>query len=180
MREEAIGRRYAAALFSQAQKYGHLDDARKELTNVAQTVAQTPVLAAILKEPFLTEARKKEALQTVFGKTISKGTMGFLNLLVDKRRLNVLPEVEAEFSKMVRAFQNVEEATATSAVPLTASEVSALTKSLETRTGKTIELTTSVDPDVMGGVLVRIGDTVLDGTVRGSLERLRDALTARK
>ena len=180
MREEAIGRRYAAALFAQAQKYNHLGDARKELSLVAQTVAQTPKLKTILQEPFLTEERKKHALQAVFGTSVSKGTMGFLNLLVDKRRIDLLPEVEAAFTKMVREFQNVEEATATSAVPLTAGEVSALAKSLEARTGKTIELTTNVDPDVLGGVMVRIGDTVMDGTVRGNLERLREQLTARK
>ena len=180
MREESIGRRYAAALFAQAQKKNTLSDTRKELTLVAQSVAQVPKLQAVVDDPFLTEDKKKSALKAVFGPSVSGGTLAFLNLLVDKRRINVLAEVEAEFTKMVRAFQNVEAAAATSAIALSPEETAALVKSLEARTGKTIELTTHVDPDVLGGVMVRIGDTVLDGTVRGNLERLRGALTARK
>ena len=180
MREESIGRRYAAALFAQAQKHNTLSDTRKELTLVAESVDQVPKLKAVINDPFMTEEKKKAALTAVFGPSISRGTMAFLNLLIDKRRINVLAETEAEFTKMVRDFQNVEAATATSAVALSPDETAALVKSLEARTGKTIELTARVDPDVLGGVMVRIGDTVLDGTVRGNLERLRDALTAHK
>ncbi len=177
MAEESVGRRYAAALFSLAQKQNRLEEARRELSTVANTVAQSSRLRVILHEPFLGEAKKKDALLTVFGATISKSTMAFLNLMVDKRRLDVLPETEAEFTKMVRAHLNVEEATATSAIPLSPDETQKLTQSLQVRTGKTIELTTTVDPSVLGGVLVRIGDTVWDGTVKGNLERLRERLT---
>ena len=107
-------------------------------------------------------------------------TLNLLNLLVDKRRAGVLPQVYEEYERLVRSFQNIALATAVTAVPLDAAQQAALERSLEARTGKDIELKTEVDPAVMGGVLVRIGDTVLDGTVRGKLERLREQLLARR
>ena len=180
MHEDAVARRYAAALFSQAQRTNRLDQAAGELKLVAQSVKQSPMLAAVISQPLLTQERQKAALKDVFVKSISPQTLGFLSLLVDKRRIALLPEVIAEFQQMVRTFHNVEEATATTAVTLTEAERTALVRSLEARTGKKIELNTAVDPEVLGGVLVRIGDTVFDGTVRGKLGRLREQLVARR
>lgn len=176
MREESVARRYAAALFEQAHRTGTLNEAQADLENVARTLIETPRLAAILMQPLITEANKKAALKAALEGRISLRTLGFLNLLVDKRRIDLLAEVEQEFSRRVREFNNVALANATSAVPLTETEAAALKRSLEARTGKNIDLRTSVDPSLIGGVLVRIGDTVYDGTVKGNLERLRERL----
>jgi F-type H+-transporting ATPase subunit delta len=180
MREESVARRYAAALFHQAQTKGTLSEAYRDLQIVGQTVSGTRSLRAILNQPLLSEEKKKAAVRSVFEKSISAPTLGFLNLLIDKRRIDILDAVIAEFMAQVRAYQNIEVATATTAVPLTAEQGAALVRSLEARTGKKIELTASVDPAVIGGVLVRIGDTVFDGTVRGNLDRLRERLLARQ
>lgn len=180
MREESVARRYAAALFEQAEKSGTLTGAAEEMALAAETVAQNGALRALLGQPLVTEERKKLALRNAFGDRVSPAVLAFLDLLVDKRRINLLPEVQREFARRVLEYRKIARAQAVTAVPLTPEQTTALERSLEARTGKDILLETDVDPAVMGGVLVRIGDTVLDGTVRGNLERLREQLLARR
>ena len=179
MREESVARRYAAALLDVSRKQNTLDAAQAEIKQVAAKVAETGALRALLAQPLVTEDRKKQIVQRELGSAVSPQTLAFVNLLIDKRRITLLPEVAAEFERMVREVKNIAFATATSAVPLSPEQLVALERSLETRTGMDIELKTDVDPSLMGGVLVRIGDTVLDGTVKGSLERLREQLLER-
>ena len=180
MREESVARRYAAALFEQAHKAGTVAAVGDELALAAQTVAQTGALRALLGQPLVTEGRKKQALRNALGDRVSPAVLAFLDLLVDKRRIGLLPEVQQEFARRVLEYRNIARARAVTAVPLTAEQTAALERSLEARTGKNILLETEVDPSVLGGVLVRIGDTVFDGTVRGNLERLREQLLARR
>lgn len=179
MSDESVARRYAAALFGIATKVGAVNAVDTDLTAVANAYSEVRQLRAILSDPDLVGDIKKRALNSVFKGRISDTTLTFLNLLVDKRRITILPEIQQEFDRLALQVQNIARATAVTAVPLNPTEVTSLTKSLESRTGKKIELTTEVDPGVMGGVLVRIGDTVIDGTVRGNLDRLRARLLAK-
>ncbi len=178
MREESIARRYAAAFFDSAQKSGTINEAQADMIMVAQILIASPKLVALLRQPLVTESRKKAALKDATESKIRPQTLGFLSLLVDKRRIGMLADVEREFTQRVRASNNVALATATSAVPLSPAELESLRISLEARTGKNIELETGIDTGLIGGVLVRIGDTVFDGSVRGNLERLREQLLA--
>jgi F-type H+-transporting ATPase subunit delta len=180
MAEESVARRYAAALMNQALASGSLDTVATELNVVAKTLQDSPLLAAFLANPLVVRERKQAIVGQLFEKEVGKATMGFLSLLVDKRRIDSFDEVKTEFDRLIRAHKNIALASATSAVPLTPAQLKDLEKALEARTGKDIELTTSVDPSLMGGILVRIGDTVLDGTVKGKLERLREQLLTRK
>lgn len=180
MREESVARRYAAALFTQALDANTLDAVHADLGTVALAAEQVAPLRTIIHQPLITEERKKSALKAAFGSKIGVQTLSFLNLLVDKRRIGLLPEIYTEFDRQAREHKNIALAEATSAVPLTVAEEKALQASLEKRTGKKIELKTAVDPSLMGGLMVRIGDTVWDGTVKSELERLREHLLARK
>jgi F-type H+-transporting ATPase subunit delta len=180
MREESVARRYAAALLAQAKNRDRVTKQKEELDRAAATVAGNGQLAALLRQPLVTEARKKAALTAALQGAVTAPTLSFLSLLVDKRRIALLAEIRQEFERLVREYQNVALATAVSAVPLTDDQVKALEKSLEARTGKDIELRTEVDPSLIGGVLVRIGDTVLDGSVRGNLLRMREQLLAKR
>jgi F-type H+-transporting ATPase subunit delta len=180
MAEESVSRRYAQALVNQALLAGGLETISKELGGVAQAIDGSPQLSAFLGNPLITRERKKSVIGEVFAKEAGASTMGFLNLLVDKRRIDLFSSVKSQFDEMVRAHNGIVFATATSAVALTPAQAASLEKALEARTGKDIELTTAVDPSLMGGILVRIGDTVLDGTVKGKLERLREQLQTRK
>jgi F-type H+-transporting ATPase subunit delta len=180
MRDDSVAQRYAAAYFNQAKAAKTLDKASADMKQVAQALVDIPTLKTFLAQPLVTEARKKELLAQFLSKEISPASLNFLYLLVDKRRIESFTVVQEEFEKRVRAHKNVAAATATSAVPLSAEQVIALEKSLEAKTGMDIELSTTVDPSLMGGILVRIGDTVYDGTIKGKLERLREQLMTRR
>ena len=175
-----MARRYAAALYAQAKKADKVVPVGEELALISGAIARTGFLRALLNQPTVTDARKKAALKSAIGATYSPLSLGLLYPLIDKRRIDLLPAVEEEFARLVLEYRNIAHATATSAVPLTPDQVRALERSLETRTGKDIELEMAVDPSLIGGILVRIGDTVLDGTVKGNLERLREQFLVRK
>ncbi|GAB4457212.1 MAG: F0F1 ATP synthase subunit delta [Armatimonadaceae bacterium] len=176
MRDESVARRYAAALFAKAQQDNTVDQIDADLETIVMAVEQVPLLRVIIGEPMVTETRKKEALAAAFREKVHPHTLAFLSLLVDKRRIGLLRQIQQEFDRLAMQAQNLAQATAVTAVPLTENEIQSLKAALQARTGKNIELTTEIDPAVIGGVLVRIGDTVLDGTVRGNLNRLRARL----
>ena len=179
MEDESVARRYAAALFSKAVKENSVDSVREDLGKITNAIDNMAALRVMLAEPTIVESRKSDLLTKAFKDSIGDGTLAFLQMLTAKRRVGLVSAVNEEFVRMTRDFQNVASAKATTAVPLTAEEQTALTAKLTAMTGKRIELTTTVDASVLGGVLVRIGDTVYDGTVRGNLERLRERLLAR-
>ena len=180
MRDESVSRRYAAAVFNQSKAAGTLKETAADLAVVSDMLVANKALAGMIAHPLVTLSRKKTVLSAAFSDKVSVATMGFLNLLADKRRMGLLGDAKREFDELLRAHSNIVAATATTAVPLSAAQLVALEQALELRTGKDIELTASVDPSLMGGILVRIGDTVLDGTVKGKLDRLREQLLTKK
>lgn len=180
MADETVARRYAAAYFNQEKRAGSLDAASADLNAIEARLVATPRLAQVAGHPLIDEKRKKEALQLALTGAVRASTLSFLHLLIDRRRISLIGEIKSEFDQMLRRERNVASAVAVSAVALTPAQTSALEKALERRTGKDIELTTEVDPSLMGGLLIRMGDTVIDGTVKGKLERLREQLLERK
>ncbi len=180
MREESVARRYASAYLQVALKSGDLIAAQNNLRRAADTVANHGMLKSLLNQPQVTSERKRSVLSEVLKDEATPATLGFLHLLTDKRRIDLLGEIATELERLVRERQNIARATAVTAEPLHPSQLAALKVSLEKRTGKTIEMSTEIDPALLGGVLVRIGDTVMDGSVRGKLDRLHEELIARK
>ena len=123
------------------------------------------------------EARA-DALHSVAGKDMLPQMANLLGLVLRRRRLDSLPQIAREFKRLYNRRAGVVEATATSALELDQAEIAALTTRLETMTGKKVELATRVDAGILGGIQVRIGDRLYDGSVRGRLERLRAKLAA--
>jgi F-type H+-transporting ATPase subunit delta len=107
---------------------------------------------------------------------LSQSVRNLVLLLVRRHRIEQLPRVVAEFVRLDERRQGIIHATATSAAPLTDPEVKALTARLEQMTGGRIALSTDVDEALLGGLIVRVGDRLIDGSVRGRLERLRNQL----
>jgi F-type H+-transporting ATPase subunit delta len=101
-----------------------------------------------------------------------------LGLMLRRGRIHELPRLAAEFRRLDNARQGITEATAISAAPLTQDEVRAVTQRLEQLTGGRVELAVQVDPSLLGGLVVRVGDRMIDGSVRGRLERLRNQLVS--
>jgi F-type H+-transporting ATPase subunit delta len=112
------------------------------------------------------------------GPSVSRPVLNLIVLLLRRGRIELLPRVAAEFARLDDLHNDVIHANATSAAPLGSDEVRALTARLEQLTGGRVVLTTETDPDILGGIVVRLGDRLIDGSVRGRLERLRSKLAS--
>ncbi len=171
-----VAKRYARALFSVAGKGGKLDAVQRDLSTVAAACKQSPELQRVLESPLVTADRKREIIDLVFKSDIDALTRQFLHLLVDKRREEILPTVGEEFVRLADEARGLIRARAVVAGPLDDLQHASFLESLERRTGKTVELTVDVDPAIIGGAVVRMQDKVIDGSVRGALERIREEM----
>lgn len=173
----STGRRYAEAVFEIAQRDGTVEQWLTQLSTVAAAVADSGNVRR-LEDPHVPLAMRAEALHKVLGKDMLPQLGNLLGLVLRRRRVDTLPHIAREYRRLYNRRAGIVEATATSALELDQAELAALTKRLETMTGDKIELATTVDPSILGGIQVRIGDTLYDGSVRGRLERLRARLAA--
>jgi F-type H+-transporting ATPase subunit delta len=171
----STARRYAEAVFEIAERDGTVEQWLSQLNDVAQAVAD-PNMVRRLEDPHVPLAAHAEALHSVAGSDMLPPMANLLGLVLRRRRLDSLPQIAREFKRLYNRRSGIVEATATSALELDDKEISALTQRLEKMTGASIELATAVDPAILGGIQVRIGDTLYDGSVRGRLERLRTQL----
>jgi F-type H+-transporting ATPase subunit delta len=168
-----VARRYARALFEVALKQNQLQATADDLRNLRSIMRESDELRAFFYSPLIPRDRKRDRLREAFRERIQPHTMRMLELLVEKRREKMLDAVCDEFQKLQEAHQSIARAHIQSAIPLTDAEQNALQK-LQQSTGKTIIPTFEVNPELIGGVRVRIGDYQIDGTLRGALDRLRD------
>jgi F-type H+-transporting ATPase subunit delta len=174
-KRDSAPRRYAEAAFQIASRDDSIATWRRELElAAAETDGQ---LMAVLANPALPLEQRLGAAEGVFAK-LSQPVRNILFLLVRRGRIEQLPRVVTEFARLDDRRQGITHATATSAAPLTDPEVKALTARLEAMTGGRIALTTDVDESLLGGLIVRVGDRLIDGSVRGRLERLRNQLAS--
>jgi F-type H+-transporting ATPase subunit delta len=174
-KRDSAPRRYAEAAFQLATRDGSIETWRRELEQAAATADGQ--LMDVLANPALPLDERLAAADRVFA-DLSQQVRNIIFLLVRRRRIEQLPRVAAEFIRLDERRQGITHATATSALPLTDLEVKALTARLEQMTGGRVALETDVDEDLLGGLIVRVGDRLIDGSVRGRLERLRQQLVA--
>lgn len=171
-----VARRYAAALFSTARKVGKTERVQHDLGLLDRLWLETPTLQRVMESPLVPHDRKHELVDRVFIEEVDVLTRGFLHLLVEKRREAILPVVGREYVRLADIERGLVRAEALVAAPIDDLQRAALVESLERRTGKQVELAVRLDPAVIGGVVVRMHDTVIDGSVRGALERLREEM----
>jgi F-type H+-transporting ATPase subunit delta len=175
-RRDTAPRRYADAAFEIGLRDGTVDVWRRELDDAAATAVDDSLMGA-LANPAMPLDQRLDAAQRVFA-NLSQPVRNLILLLVRRGRIEQLPRVAAEFARLDDQRNGLTHATATSAVPLADDEVRAVAARLESLTGGRVELDTNVDPGILGGIIVRIGDRLIDGSVRGRLERLRGRLAA--
>lgn len=164
-------RRYAKGLLSLALESGSSDALLSELDGIAKTLAASPDLRQFVVSPVVKNDVKRRVLGEVFPKA-SPVVRGLFDLLTNRGRLGLLGPIATAFQALHNDHHGIVDAVVTSAYELGAVDVESLRQALEQKTGKTVRLTTAIDPHLLGGVTVRIGDTVHDGSVRHSLEKL--------
>jgi F-type H+-transporting ATPase subunit delta len=173
-RLENIARRYAQALFEIVRDSGlSFDDTRLVLHDYV-TLLQHAELTEILDHPAIPIERKKTILSRIF--TSARGgesVKRLVTLLLNRRRLSLLPQIERGFVILWNAHRGVEAAEVLTALPLSTRQEQALREALERSSGLSVEMSVQVTPEILGGVLVRMGGRVLDGTVTSRLSALR-------
>jgi F-type H+-transporting ATPase subunit delta len=173
-RRDTAPRRYAEAAFEVAMRDDSLVAWRTELDSAAAIAGGDEALS-VLANPAIPLERRADVVERLLPGT-SRPVRNLIQLLLTRGRIEQLPRVAAEFQRLDDDRQGIKHATATSAVELTQDEVRALTERLEQSTGSRIALDVQTDPSLLGGIVVRIGDRLIDGSVRGRLERLRNQL----
>lgn len=169
-------RRYAEAAFEIAQRDDTVEAWRRQLERIAEALAD-PSVVRRLEDPNIPFDDRQQAFRGLFAtEQMLPQVWNLLGLILRRRRLESVANIAREFRRLYNRRAGVTEAVATSAVELDPSEVAALRRRLEQMTGGSVELELRVDARLLGGVQVRLGDLLIDGSVRGRLERLRSRL----
>jgi F-type H+-transporting ATPase subunit delta len=170
--------RYARALFdvSLAEK-ADLPGIERELAEFRELLRQFPDLDRVLMNPAVPAPRKRALVADLVDRAKPQAPVGRLLLLLAERdRLVLLPDVVDAFRERLQQHQNIVQAEVTTALPLSADRAKAIESSLAKATGRTVTLSTRVDPSIIGGVVARVGSTVYDASVTNHLQRMKQRL----
>jgi F-type H+-transporting ATPase subunit delta len=169
---EEIATVYARSLFEVSQDADKLDVVREQIGQIADVLAEDRSLQVFFFSPYFSTQEKKDG----FSKAITDAdpiVTNFLELLIEKHRMPALLRIRRAYDKLWEQENRLLPVEITSAVELDKSVVEKIGKQIGEQTGQTIELTASVEPDILGGIVVRVGNSILDASIRNRLEQLR-------
>ena len=170
-----VARPYAQAAFDHARKLGNL----KNWSDMLQTAAQAVVNAevrAVITSPRVIRSQLEALMLALSGAKVNEPEGNFINLLVESQRLTLLPEISALFEALRADEEKSIDVVATSAFELNEAQKQKITTALKKRMGREIRLSTKIDRALLGGVIIRAGDKVIDGSARSQLSELTNAL----
>jgi F-type H+-transporting ATPase subunit delta len=169
---------YARSLFQAARDAGKLDVVHEQLGDFAAAIGDVPELRRVLENPELDPQQKAGVLGEILGDA-DELVRNFVLLTAEKGRAGEIEEIYAELETLVAAEQQRLSVALTTAYELSDDEADAIVKKIEASSGRTVEATRSVDPALIGGIVLQVGSHRLDASVRGRLDRLRTELTTR-
>jgi F-type H+-transporting ATPase subunit delta len=170
---------YATALADIALEQGAADPVSKQLQDFGGAYAESAELRNVLANPAVDIAAKHSVIEKLASRLgASRIVRNFLFVVVDNQRTHLLPEILKTFDDVIRQRQGAAEAEVISAAELTTPQKTQLQQTLERLTGRKIQAKYSLDPALLGGAVVRIGDTIYDGSVRNRLNQMRARLAA--
>ena len=177
MKNLAIARRYAKALLLIGKEDGQTDQYRQELEGVANLMVQQKALADTIANPLYNAGERKKVFQNVIEKlSLSKAMSSFLMLLFDKGRISFIVSINDFFQTLADELNGVARASLVSANKLPSEAIEKIRAALSKKTGKEIVLEVKEDPGLIGGIVTRIGDLVLDGSIKTQLLNMRESL----
>jgi F-type H+-transporting ATPase subunit delta len=172
-----IARPYAKAAFAEARADSMLD-AWSAALHTAAAVVDDPRVHSMLGDPHVTTAQLSQLVLDIAGSGLGEHGRNFVQTLAEAHRLNCLPEIAALFDGFKDDAEGIADVTVTSAAPLDARQQESLSVALTQRLKREVRLHCTTDPELLGGAVLRSGDLVIDGSVRGRLERIANELVA--
>jgi F-type H+-transporting ATPase subunit delta len=173
----AIARRYAKALVQLGAEEGAVEKFNTELAAVNSVLEANPGLSAVFRSPAYVIEAKQEILKEIIGKLgLSATVANFLQLILDRSRLDFLPQIVESYSSFADELSGVIRPTLSSGLPLDKNQIGEIKAALEKSTGKRVVMNVQVDPLLIGGVVTMIGGTVYDGSVKTQINRIEDIL----
>lgn len=178
MRDETVARSYAETLFELARRNDVLDEYGEAIHTVARLLEDEPGFRHFLETPRIDDEDKKRVVAAAFGDVIPRFVVNFLLVTIDKRRQRLLREVSAQYHELLDAFRGREHVQVTVARPVDDATRTLIADKLSSALGKEAIPHVRVRPGIVGGVVVRTGDTIHDGSVRRRLDAMRRSLLA--
>lgn len=169
--KQTLARPYAEAVFELAKGRNALKPWSEMLAFIA-AVAADEGMQRLANDPRVDRAQFREMFLQVCGQNVNDEGANLARLLIENRRLNLLPEIRAQYESLKAEAEARVEATVTSAFPLEPAQINTLSEALKRKLGREVNLTTAIDKTLMGGIVIRAGDLVIDGSVRGRLADL--------
>jgi F-type H+-transporting ATPase subunit delta len=176
VRNTVVSKRYAQALFELATDQNQIEKIHDDLNLIANTLNESKELNNLTSQPMISKNDKKDIFGKIFGDKVSSYTINFIKLLIDKKRETMIGEISEEFENMVNQLHSKVVAKVYTAVEVEQNELSLLRRKLEGYLDKQVDMETHVDKEILGGVLIKIGDRVIDGTVRTRFENMAKSL----
>ena len=169
---EELARVYARSLFEVALEQDALDELREQIGQFADAVNENRELAVFFFSPYFSTKEKQEALGRILDGA-SPILMNFLSLLIENHRMPVIFRIRQEYERLWQEENRMLPVQITSAIALDDETTASLAKTIGERAGRKVTLAAIVDPDILGGIIVRVGNSILDASIRNRLEQLR-------
>lgn len=174
---DVIANRYAEALFQLSEEENITKEIYNELHDVVEVIKNNKELDNVLKSPLVAKNEKTQLIEALFNNKINNDLKNFLKILVEKGRISSLKSIELTFKELLNDKHNIIEGTVISAIALTEKQVKELEEKLSKKYNKNVTLENEVGQSILGGVLVRLGNTQIDGSVKTRLNNIKDQLT---
>ncbi|MGL4656534.1 MAG: F0F1 ATP synthase subunit delta [Sarcina sp.] len=177
---EFLDKRYALALYEIAKEQDKVIEFIDDLREAQRVISSNQEFKEILENPNISKREKKEIIKEIFGGKTFEAIVSFLCVLVDKGRILYLEEKIRQMELIYLERHNILEATVTSVIPLTDQEFSKLHEKLEKKYGKKVMLSKEIDESIIGGLFVRVGNEVIDGTIAGKYQEIKNIMMSSK
>ena len=168
-----VATRYAKSLLGLVAEKGNLEEAFKDMTLIQKTCSENRDLVVLLKSPVVNTEKKTSILTAIFEKNVSEVTMLFINLITKNRRESALPEIADAFIAQYKAMKGITTALVTSATVLADDAKKKIADLVQKEVGGTVQLEMEVNPDLIGGFVLRIGDKQLDTSILNKIGDIR-------
>lgn len=174
--ENLVGKRYAEALFEVALEMNRLEDFKTEISSVTKVFKDEPQLKTVFEHPKLSKAEKKDIVNAIFKDRVSQEIVNLIYIMIDKGRERYIEDISREYAVLSNKAQGIIEGKVYTAVSMDSMEKEKLQNKLSQNLNKRVILKNVIDPSLIGGVLVRLEDRVIDASIKGQLEDIKKNL----